>query len=261
MKYLIAAALFAVSISSAVFSAILSFEGLERTFSDIPYVGYIGAVIALTTVAISAATSQARKQQQWNLFRFSAALMASAVLLDFGANFTATTGEVDATSVAYEQSVVAFETAKSTLADARDRISDAETDLETVLGANVEAAQLVLVSYGHDIKVDGQRGPATNSALAEAGRTLRADLTGLKETEKEAAAIVSKGLPEKSSSGDLIFAILLAAMLTLLSSSTSFIASTLLGGEEVDLEELESRIDAGLGNVENIEQWLDAKAG
>lgn len=261
MKYIIAIALFAVSISAAAFSAILSFEGLGGAFPGIPHVGYIGAVIALTTVAISAATSQARKQQQWGLFKVCVALMASAMLLDFGANTTATTGEVDSRSVEYQQAVNAYEVAQTTLVETRKRIAKAETDLETVLGPNVEAAQLVLLAYGQNITVDGKRGTETNKALAAFGPMLRDELSNLYVAEKSATAIVAAGLPENSSSGDMVFALLLAAMLTILSSSTSFIASALLSGEEVDLDELETRIDLGLSNVESIERWLDQKVG
>ena len=259
MKYIIAAALFAVSITSAIFSAILSFEGLENTFPGIPYVGYIGGVIALTTVAISAATSQAKKQQQNNLFKVCAVLMASAIVLDFGANTTATTGEVDTRSVEYDQAVSAYTIANQTLNDTRRRIEKAEADLKTVLGENVEAAQMVLVASGQDIIVDGKRGPKTNKALAAFGRKLNTDLVALRAIESESGAIVAAGLPENSSTGDLMFAIILAAMLTILSSSTSFIASALLGGEEIDFDELETRIDHGLQNVTQIEEWLDQR--
>lgn len=260
MKYIIGAALFAVSISSGVFSAILSFTGLGAAFPGIPFVGGIGAVIALTTVAVSAATSQARKHEQFGLFRVCAVLMAFAMLLDFGANITATTGEVDTRSVEFQQAESAYNTAQSTLTETRRRIGDAEKDLEKVLGDNVEAAQLVLVSYGHDIQVDGNRGPQTRSALADVGRTLRNELTGLKETEKQAADTVSQGLPENSSSGDLAFAVLLAAMLTILSASMSYIAGALIGGEEVDLDELENAIDKGFQDVTRLEEWLDRKS-
>lgn len=49
-------------------------------------------------------------------------------------------------------------------------------------------------------------------------------------------------------------------MLTLLSSSTSFIGGTLLGGQEIDYDQLETAIDAGLENVVAIEKWLDKVA-
>ena len=259
-KVIIASALFIVSISAAVFSALLSFKGLANAFPGIPFVGGIGAVIALTNVAVSAATSQARKQHQFRLFKVCVVLMIAAMALDFGANTTATTGEVTSRSVEYEQALNAYAIAQSTLTETRKRIGKAETDLETVIGADVEAAQLVLVSYGQSIAVDGKRGPKTNAALAAFGQKLRTDLASMRDTESAAANTVAAGLPENSGSGDFIFAILLAAMLTILSASMSFIASALLGGDEIDLDELETRIDLGLEGVTRLEGWLDNKA-
>ena len=259
-KVIIATALFIVSISTAVFSALLSFTGLGNAFPGIPFVGGIGAVIALTTVAISAATSQARKQHQFGLFKVCVVLMVAAMALDFGANTTATTGEVSARSVQYEQALNAYNVARTTLAETRERIEKAETDLETVIGSDVEAAQLVLVSYGERIKVDGKRGPKTNAALASFGQKLRTDLVEMRKSETAAANTVAAGLPENSGQGDLAFALLLAAMLTILSASMSFIASALLGGDEIDLDELETAIDQGLEGVSRLEDWLDKAA-
>lgn len=196
MKYVISISLFAISIATAIFSANLSYVGLEATFPDIPLVGFIGAVIALSTVTISASVAQARRQGQTGVLYGALVLMVMTMALDFGANLSASKGAVDQRTVVYDQALAAFTTAEETLQITRKRIEDAEADLAKVLGDDVSAGQLVLVAAGQDIKVDGKRGPQTNAALAAFGRDLKIDLKDLRTAEAGAAAIVAAGLPE-----------------------------------------------------------------
>ena len=260
MKYVISSGLFAVSFAAGIASAIMSYSGLNATFPTIPFVGFIGVIIAMSTITTSAAVGQARRQGQAGLMWAMLGLMALAIALDFGANTTATKGDVDQRGVQYQQALSAYTVAAETLSGVREDIDKAETDLAIVLGDDVAAAQLILVAAGQDIIIDGRRGPLTNAALAAYGRDLKAELRDLRAREDAAAQIVAAGLPEAQDSTEMYFAILLAAMLTLMSSGFSFAASILLGGDEIDLDELETQIDQGLANVVAIETWLEAEA-
>lgn len=254
------------SLGLSVLSGLTSHAGLSELLPGIPFIGYLGFVIAISLVGLGVAVSSEMALRQWIGALVLGALLAGIALADRQTNFIAFQSQVLAADQEAADRNAAYSTAVDALTRTRAEIETLELHFE-LMQANeperIKQAQLLLSSLGlYSGRIDGDRQGLTLAATRAYGGELRERLNTLRETEGLHTATVAGGTAVSEAPFDMAQAALYASLITLFSLVLSFAGGYLVSGAqsiEEDLDELEKTTDAIEADIFDLAEFLEAR--
>lgn len=227
------ATLIAASLGLSAISGMMSYTGLTMLLPEIPFIGWLGFVIAVSLVALSVGLSAEIARTQWPAVALLAALVAGTAALDSVTNHQALQSQVTRAEQDVADRNARYEEAAKALPGTREEIAELERRLGLMVSQDVDEireAQLILTGLGtYAGKIDGLRGPQTLAAMGEYGGELRKRLATLRETEGQLSGIVADGatVAEAPFGGDqaVLYAIAITALSLLLSFAGGYLAT------------------------------------
>lgn len=241
-------ALLAMALSGV--SATLSTQGYGHAFPEIFGAPAIGATIAAMALLTAFCLGIAQRQGSVKGVCVAALMIPITGLGDVAGNSFALSGAVAEKKAAYEASMAAYRQAETDLATARDRLTKAQDQLETVTGDDKIKAQKLLMGLGlYDGKLDGIIGPLTRKAIADLAVKLNATIETETANEATAQAVIAAGLPAKTAEGEGAKALGISIALTLIALLASYLSSLIMSGGKGLKEELD-QIEAELTDFE-----------
>jgi hypothetical protein len=245
-------------------SASMSFQGYEREFASLVGAGLIGVGISGLAFLCAGAIGIAWRLGLKDVAVIAAVMSVACFAGDVYGNSLATVGEVNAKTAVAIEAEATYQASAASLPVIRDRIKTAQSELATVAGEDIRAAQRLLMAKGlYSGRIDGIAGGQTEAALQGFAAGLTASLTELGKQEARHAEIVSRGAPAAPKAHEASLALLIAFLLTSLSMAASAIGFPLMAGRkpegETELKALEDTMDEFESEVFDFAQWLDDK--
>lgn len=263
----LAAALMIIGIAMVGFSASYSMTGFRLSFENIPGVGWMGVLFAaLAFVAVSVATTLISRKHY--MLGIIATIMALACgLIDVSGNYQALTASNQVEAQAYTDRLANYSTSVEALTSYRGEAELNQTFVKLMLSTDttgIAQAQRHLIAEGlYEGRVDGVRGPLTNSAMLEYGKRMTERNAELKTLILSNEGVVKLGAPVELVDRSR-YSIMFAVALTLLGAFCSLASSALfqiaLNDSERDAlaeaEELIAKMEAEALQSERVDNLL-----
>ena len=238
--YTLTAAAFAL----AAMSGMVSFTGISTLLPSIPGIGFLGFVIAVTTVALGIAVIAELVDGRWKSVLAYGGLLVLVACSDGYTNMLALQGQVSKAEQATADRNQSFDAASETLALARAEIA-ATHRLIALMNADavdeIREAQTYLASKGLYLgAIDGIRGGQTLAAMRAEGGKLSARLEMLQAREDELIPVVSAGADVVAAPFSMADAQLYGVLITVFGITLSFAGSALVNtGQSMEAREVE----------------------
>lgn len=245
-------------------SASMSYQGYEREFASLTGAGLIGVGISGLAFLCAGAIGIAWRLGLKDVAVIAAIMSAACFAGDVYGNQLATVGEVKAKAAAAADARAAYAASSAALPVIRDRIQSAQSELATVAGEDIHAAQRLLKAKGLYLgRIDGIAGGMTEEAMQGFASDLRTALATLTADEARHSELVARGVPVAPKAHEASLALVIAFLLSTLSMAASAIGLPLMVGRKVEGEEelraLEQTMDEFEAEVFDFAKWLDDK--
>ena len=243
----------------AALSGTVSFTGISALLPSIPGIGFLGFVIAVTTVALGVAVVAEAIDRRWRSVLVYGGLLGLVACSDVYTNILALQGQVSEATQATADRNQRFEAASETLANTRAELAVTH-DRIALMNAEapdaIKTAQTYLASKGLYMgAIDGIRGGQTLAAMRAHGADLSNRLATLQQRETELLPTVAAGADVVEAPFSMADAQLYGLVITLFGITLSFAGSALINSGKA-LEDREADVSERETDMEQFEEEL-----